>query len=377
MLRILHVVSGLKVGGAEMMLHRLIVASAGEAYDHWVVSLGVSGGMKKRFEDSGIHLISLDFKSAPFFAFIELIKVIRSSNADIVQTWLYHADFLGGLAARIAGIKNIIWGIRTTDIHGGRFGTATIVRKVCAWLSKCVPRLIVCAAEASRKAHVAFGYDARRMLVIPNGFDLSRFVPNPKERLALRHQCGFDEHLVVVGFLGRFHADKDQASFIRAAGIVASAHPNVRFLMVGRDLVTGNVQLQSWVNATGYAERFMLFGERADVPACLTAMDVFCLSSRTEGFPNVVGEAMAMGLPCVVTDVGDAAMLVADTGVVVPKEDAAALAGGIERLLEMSVPQREQLGQRGKARIHSDFSMEKVRVRFETLYEQMTRKESN
>jgi len=110
---------------------------------------------------------------------------------------------------------------------------------------------------------------------------------------------------------------------------------------------------------------------------CLAAMNMFCLSSRTEGFPNVVGEAMAMALPCVVTDVGDAAMLVADTGVVVPKEDSVALARGMERLLAMPVAQREQLGQRAKERIHANFSMERACKRFEMLYEQMTRKESN
>jgi glycosyltransferase involved in cell wall biosynthesis len=147
--------------------------------------------------------------------------------------------------------------------------------------------------------------------------------------------------------------------------------------MVGRELDASNGQLQNWINETGHPNRFVLLGERSDVPACLAAMDIFCLSSRTEGFPNVVGEAMAMGLPCVVTDVGDAAMLVADTGVVVPKENSTALAAGLSQLLAMSSVERGQLGQRAKERIHREFSMDKARERFESLYVQLIKKESS
>jgi len=132
-----------------------------------------------------------------------------------------------------------------------------------------------------------------------------------------------------------------------------------------------NPELAGWIAKTGHTSRFMLLGERRDVPACLSAMDVFCLSSRTEGFPNVVGEAMAMSLPCVVTDVGDAAMLVANTGVVVAKEDANALAAGLSRLVEMTPEARRHLGQMAKARIHAEFTMARARERFEDLYQRL------
>lgn len=145
--------------------------------------------------------------------------------------------------------------------------------------------------------------------------------------------------------------------------------------MVGRGLDANNAQLAQWISATGCADRFVLLGERGDVPVCLAAMDLFCLSSRTEGFPNVVAEAMAMGLPCVVTNVGDAAMLVADTGVVVPKEDSAALALGLGQLLAMTPDARQQLGQKARARIHAEFTMELARERFESIYQRITRKE--
>jgi glycosyltransferase involved in cell wall biosynthesis len=231
-----------------------------------------------------------------------------------------------------------------------------------------VPQTIVCAAEASRRAHVSVGYDATRMLVVPNGFDVARFCASPEQRAAIRNQCGFRSDSLVIGILGRFHPVKDHHNFVRAAGLLAARYPNVRFMMVGRELDANNRELADWIAKAGHESRFALLGERSDVPACLAAMDVFCLSSRTEGFPNVVGEAMAMGLPCVVTDVGDAAMLVTDTGVVVAKEDAEALAAGLSRVIDMTPEARARLGQMAKARIHSEFTMARARERFEDIY---------
>jgi glycosyltransferase involved in cell wall biosynthesis len=155
--------------------------------------------------------------------------------------------------------------------------------------------------------------------------------------------------------------------------LVAKQYINAFFLLIGPGMDTGNKLLADFISATEYSHRFVLLGERSDVPVCLAAMDIFCLSSRTEGFPNVVGEAMAMGLPCVVTDVGDAALLVAETGVVVPKEDSPALAQGISYLLTMTPEDRIQLGQTAKVRIQAMFSMKRTRERFELIYKDITK----
>lgn len=371
---VLHVLSGLKVGGAEMVLYRLIVNSQGGRFTHAVIALHPEGGMRQRFIDVGIEIVALDFKRSPVLNFFRLFFLILRKRPDIVQTWMYHSDLLGGLAARLAGNRNVIWGVRTTEVNAGVSRATAVVRRACAWLSWWVPHSIVCAAEASRRVHVALDYEATRMVVIPNGFDMTGLEATANQQTALRETCGFGVDDVVVGSLGRFNPDKDQENFVRAAGLLAQQNEQVRFLLVGRDLVAGNVQLASWLDQTGYADRFVLLGERADAPVCLAAMDIFCLSSRTEGFPNVVGEAMAMGLPCVVTDVGDVSLLVADAGVVVPKEDYVALAEGIARVMEMTPDARQQLGQKAKARIQAEFTMERTRERFEALYEQVIEK---
>jgi glycosyltransferase involved in cell wall biosynthesis len=376
LMNLLHIIVSFNIGGAELMLKRLIESHHGsKQYRHSVISLRGVGSVGLQLQSRGIQVHALDMRSAldmPF-ALWRLVRLIRTSRPDVVQTWMYHADLLGSLAARLAGNRHVIWGIRTTDVTAGGSHATAAVRQLCAWLSRTVPHTIVCAADASRLAHIAVGYDAARMVVVPNGFDLTHLVAKPEQRDALRLQCGLGAELVAVGYLGRFHPAKDQENFVRAAGLTAQRHSNARFLMVGRGLDANNTQLAQWISATGFADRFVLLGERADVPVCLAAMDFFCLSSRTEGFPNVVGEAMAMGLPCVVTDVGDAAMLVADTGVVVPKEDSAALAFGLGQLLAMTPDARQQLGQKAKARIYAEFSMDRARERFESIYQQITR----
>jgi glycosyltransferase involved in cell wall biosynthesis len=368
----MHVIVGLEVGGAEHMLHRLVLAQQKDstADKCTVVSLTDAGPLGLQLSKDGIDVVALEMRSPLGLLMVvwRLRSLILQRSPNVVQTWMYHADLMGGVAARLAGIKNVIWGVRTTDVKAGGSRATAIVRKVCALLSHFVPHTIVCAAEASRLAHIAVGYDSSRMAVVPNGFDLARLVSTQHQRDARRQQCGLGVDQVVVGYVGRFHPVKDQQNFVRAAGMVAQQHSNARFLMVGRDLDGANVQLAQWIQATGYAERFVLLGERADVPVCLSAMDLFCLSSRNEGFPNVVAEAMAMGLPCVVTDVGDAAMLVADTGVVVPKENSAALAQGMVQLLTLSVQERQALGRSARVRIEQEFSMERCTQRFEAVY---------
>lgn len=372
-MKILHIIVGLDVGGAETMLKRLIESDPASIHETVVVSLTSLGVIGESLRARGVCVHTLGLRSAFGIPLVlwRLVRLIRATRPDIVQTWMYHADLLGGLAARMAGNRHVIWGIRTTDIRAGGSSATVIVRWLCAWISRWVPSVIVCAAEASRQSHIAVGYDATKMVVVPNGCDFAWLKASFEERQSLREQCGINQDEVVLGSLGRFHADKDQENFVRAAGLLAPQYPQLRFFMVGRGLVWDNLQLVEWIDRTGCKDRFVLLGERKDVPQCLAAMDIFCLHSRTEGFPNVLAEAMAMGLPCVTTDVGDAAILLADTGVVVPQGDSAALAQGVERLLALEHDARHALGRRAKALVEAKFSMARARERFEEIYRQV------
>lgn len=369
--RVLHIISGLKVGGAEMALHRLITSSRDSDFEHAVIALTPEGGMRHRFQEDNVKLEVLDFKSSPFIQFWRLTSLIKKNNPDIVSTWMYHADLFGGVAARLAGVRKVIWGVRTTDVTVGGARATAIIRKLCAWLSHFVPEVIICVAEAARCAHVDIGYKRETMVVISNGFDLQNLKATEAQRQTLRKLCGFDASEVVIGSLGRFNAAKDQKNFVSAAGLLVQRFPHIRFLMVGRELELNNIELSAWIQQTGHADLFVLLGERSDVSVCLSAMDIFCLHSRTEGFPNVLGEAMAMALPCVTTDVGDAALLLDNTGIVVSKEDSAALALGLEKLLALTSEERALLGQKARQRINDEFTLSRTKEQFELVYNKM------
>lgn len=375
MINVCHIIVGLDIGGAELMLKRLVESQkANPNYRHSVISLKGVGKVGKQLRELGVDVRDLGMRS--FFdmpsVLWQLVRIIRIEQPDIVQTWMYHADLLGGLAAHLAGNRHVIWGIRTTDIRSCSLATS-FVRRICARLSARVPSVIVCAAESSRQAHVAVGYDATKMFVVPNGYDFSWLHVSSDERKVQRELYGINQNFV-VGSLGRFHADKDQQNFVAAAGLLASKHSQLRFLMVGRGQDWGNKQLVDWIISTGFKDRFVLLGERSDVPQCLAAMDVFCLHSRTEGFPNVLAEAMAMGLPCITTDVGDAAMLLGNAGEVVPKQDSVALARGIEKMLLLDLEARLALGVRAMERVKAEFTMDRASERFESIYRRVLNK---
>ncbi|WP_022964355.1 glycosyltransferase family 4 protein [Halopseudomonas pelagia] len=373
-IRIVHVIVGLNVGGAELMLKRLILSQLNtDRYQHSVISLTGVGEIGRDLRAEGIEVCALNMINAKnvFRAFFDLRKKLDLIRPDIVQTWMYHADLIGGLAAYSVGLRKIIWGIRTTDVKAGGGRVTRGVRKACAVLSYFIPTKIVCAANASRDVHVQVGYNKSKMIIIPNGFDVERLIKDSRSKDKLRTGLGYTSDDIVIGSVGRFNAVKDQKSFIQAAGILAKSHSNVRYLMVGRDIDTDNLALKGWIEETGFPEYFLLLGQRQDVPACLAAMDIFCLHSRTEGFPNVVGEAMVLGKPCVVTDVGDAAYLVQNSGIVVARDNPPELADGLAQMLKLSKSDLDLLGVLGRKRIQSQFTMVHTAHLFETLYDQI------
>jgi glycosyltransferase involved in cell wall biosynthesis len=368
---IVHVIVGLNRGGAEMMLRRLIEANLTSEFknEHCVISLTDIGFHGAFLRERGVAVYAMGLRSSMGLLVVglRLILFLRKLNPDVVQTWMVHSDLIGGIAARLAGVQHVVWGVRTTDYSVESLSTRA-VRWVCARLSCIIPSAIVSAAQASRDSAMHAGYCAKKLLVIHNGFDVASLQIHRGKGEVIREQIGLQSAKLVIGCVGRYNPAKDHVNFVRAAGLVAARHPDCHFLMVGSGLTHSNAELMSHIDATGFAERFVLLGERSDPAACLDAMDIFVLSSCTEGFPNVLGEAMAMGVPCVSTDVGDAAELLGDTGELVPSRIPTALAGAVERLLAKPLAERKALGQRGRERLERGFSIETAARRFDDLY---------
>jgi glycosyltransferase involved in cell wall biosynthesis len=375
--KVVHIIVGLGVGGAETQLRRLIQVNlfSRNNYKHIVISLTELGvhGEALRAQGVEVHALGLRGPLALLLGFFRLMALLRHIQPCIVQTWMVHSDLLGGLAARIVGVRHVIWGVRTTD-YSVESRSTRLVRWLCARLSSRIPDKIVCAAQAALLASNQARYDTRKLMVIPNGFDVVGLRARRGSGAVIRQQCGFDASHVVVGCLGRYNPAKDHANFVRAAGLLVARFAKCRFLMVGRDVHCSNAVLMAQIQATGFADRFVLLGERADPESCLDAMDVFALSSCTEGFPNVLGEAMAMGVPCVCTNVGDAAVLLGDAGPVVPARNAEALAEAMAHWVQMPQSVRQALGRKGQERVQSQFTMDAAARRFNDLYKELMAK---
>jgi glycosyltransferase involved in cell wall biosynthesis len=365
------VITGLELGGAEMMLLKLVSRLRGQ-FSIQVVSLTSRGVVGERLENLDVAVTALDMRSAFDVprGLLELRRVIRQEQPAIVHTWMYHADLLGGIAARLTGVCAVVWCIRNSTLDADTVGPGTrLTRRICALLSHWIPDRIVSCSQAARDIHVQLGYKSSILDVIPNGFELAEFRPDTTSQAELRTELALPAGAEVVGLIGRDDPQKDHETFIQAAGILRTSRSNVHFLLAGAGIDSRNQRLLSLLDSSGLRPFAHLLGLRRDVPRILAGLDVLASSSSYgEAFPNIVGEAMACGVPCVVTDVGDSGLVVGDAGIVVPPRNAVALAGGIESLLQLSGPERERIGQKARRRVAESFDMQVVAGKFAALY---------
>lgn len=369
--RILHVITGLSDGGAEAVLFRLCATDS--ITHHHVVSLMDAGKYGPLLENVGVSVTCLNMPRgrATFTGLSKLWRLIRKERPDVVQTWMYHADLLGGVIARLAGSPNVNWGIHNTTLSPGESTTTTIlVAKLCARLSRFVPRHIVCCAERARTVHVALGYNHDRMRVIPNGYDLAVFRPDEPAGDALRATLAIELDEPLLGFVARYDAQKDHANLLQSLALLKARGLQPKCLLVGTGMESDNQPLIAMVSELGLTGQIRLLGRRDDIPAVMNALDLHVMSSAFgEAFPNVLAEAMACGTPCISTDVGDAAAIVGETGWIVPPRDPEALAGAIAEALALrnaaGWAQRQLAARR---HIVANYAIDKMVERFHAVW---------
>jgi glycosyltransferase involved in cell wall biosynthesis len=363
------VITGLQTGGAETMLLKLLPRLLPDVRPH-VISLTGDGDLGAAMREAGVPVESLgaSIASAPI-ALARLSGRLRALRPDIVQTFLYHGDLVGGLAARLARVPAVVWNVRNSGMQWGEMKPTTRVAiRACAMLSGVVPDRIVCCSRAATLRHAAAGYRADRFVHIANGVDLGRFSPDPAARRTLRAALDIGQEAEVVGHFARLDPQKDHATMLRAFRMLRERRPRARLLLVGRGLEADGGFARAYRDA-GYADADLRFlGRREDVPALMAACDVVASSSLAEAFPNVVAESMACGVPCVVTDVGDSAEIVGTSGHVVPPSDPAALATACEALLGLSAEARRALGDAARRRVADRFEIDAVAARYRRFY---------
>lgn len=375
-MKVLHVITGLDVGGAERMLMRLVLSKPQNTSKTMVVSLTTLGSLGKELRAQGVHVKTLEMSSilSVPLALWRLTKIMNSYSPSIVQTWLYHADLFGGLAAKLAGISHVIWNVRSTAIPQGPFTITYWLIRFCAICSYLIPDRIICCANSAKTAHIKLRYAPHKIIVIPNGYNFSDFELHSNSRVSARLKLGFTDCDFVIGVVGRFDPLKDFKNFVTAASYMSSKCVDIKFLMVGRGNQRSNSILYGWIEEAGLVSKFKLVGEQSDVAYYLSAMDIFCLSSVNEAFPNVVVEAMAMGLPCVVTCAGDAGDILGDDDFVVPVRDSASLSDALLRMYRLDPLDREILGEKNAKKVMKEYAIENIRRKYEEVYEGSSRK---
>lgn len=372
-LHICHIISGLDDGGAEAVLYRL--CRNDNRHRHTVISMRDAGKYGPLLNAAGVTVRCLEMPRGrvTIVSLLRLWRLLRGrERPDLVQTWMYHADLLGGMFAYFARIRCVCWGIHHTSLEPDKSKSTTIlIAKLCAWLSKWVPQKIICCAHKAADAHAALGYDASKLVIIPNGYELAVFQPNPTARERLRAEWNLSDSLPLIGMVGRFHPMKDHAGLIAALERVAAAGMDFHCLLVGAGMEETNPALKDSIDSAGLGDRVHLLGRRDDIPSVMCALDIHVLSSFGEAFPNVLAEAMACGTPCVTTDVGDAAMIVGETGWVTSPGQPEALAGAIIQALQARHNQTtwDERCAAARARIQENFSVEMMAQRYSQIWE--------
>jgi glycosyltransferase involved in cell wall biosynthesis len=370
---VLHTITRLHTGGAETMLAKLIEADLD--LRPVVLSLLQPGVVAGRIRSQNVSVRSLGMREGvpSLVAFAQLIREARRVRPDLVQGWMHHGNLAATCASWAAPHRPpVVWNIRHSLVALAHQKPLTrAVLRLGAGLSR-TTAAVVYNAKVSAHQYETFGFDPGRTVVIPNGFDCEHFRPRPEARSLLSQKFGIDERVQTIGMVARYHPMKDVDNLVEAARRVRASGLDAHLLVVGRGFDQAPPEVETTARAALPPDRLTLAGESHDVARWLSGLDVFVLPSAWgEGFPNILGEATACGVPCVATDVGDSAWIIGPCGSVVPPRDPEALARALARMLELDPEQRRQLGQAARARTIELFSLHRVAQQYEALYERV------
>jgi len=370
--RILHIISGLDTGGAEMMLYKLLVEFSRQGVQSEVISIRKLGPMAEKIEQAGISVhtlnLGLGLRHAAFSVPL-LIWKTRHFAPSVIQGWMYHGNLFATISSLFMSRQVLLcWNIRQTlyDIKKEKRLTAWTI-----WIGKHLskrPSHILYNSNLSAHQHEKYGYSARQTTVVFNGFDLGEFKPDSRSRIGVRRELNIRTRYV-VGHIARFHPKKDHQTFLKATRVIVDEIEDVTFVMVGRGVALSNTTLATYVKECNLGDKMCLLGERLDISRLMTAMDVVVSSSGWgEGFSNVIGEAMSSGALCVVTNVGDSKEIVGDAGIVAPPYSVEGIANGVIRLLKYSTKKRLRIGERGRQRMIQNYSIDNIALQYLQIY---------
>ena len=333
---IIHVITGLNNGGAEGVLFRLCKNDT--KYKHVVISLMGEGKYGPMLQKLGIEILCLNMPQGKItaVALYKLFRIIRFYKPALVQTWMYHADLIGGVISKLAGVKSVFWNIRSSDLDE-KFTKKTtwLIAKTCAFLSYIIPEKTLCCAHRAKDFHVELGYK-KDITVIGNGYDFKSFVSPINCDNVFRSSIGVNKNDLLIGMVARYDPQKDHINFFKALKILKERGYVFKAILVGKDINNLNNCLIESITELNLKDQVFLLDQRTDVHNIMQSLDIHVLSSAYgEAFPNVVAESMFCGTPNVVTNVGDAAYIVGDCGKVVESSSSLSLANAISEYVDL------------------------------------------
>ena len=330
-MKIIHIITGLDDGGSENSLFKL--CKYDKKNKHIVISLTSAGKYKLLLKKIGIKVYCLNANFFSIHKFFYLVKLISFLKPNIIQTWLVHADFVGSIAARLAGIKSIIWNIRYSKLKVSEVKLSTImILKVLSKISSFLPQYILFNSRRAKNIYETHGYDKKKLKFIPNGFNFSDLKPNRHQKKTFKKKIGIKKKTPLIGNVGRYDPTKDHSTLLSALSIIQSKKVRFFCILVGTNIVY-NKKLTNLIKKLKLKNNVKLMKPQINISKVMNGIDLHVLSSITEGFPNVLAESMACGTPCVTTDVGDARFIVGKNGWVVDPNNPNKLANAIEKAL--------------------------------------------
>ncbi|MEW5914177.1 MAG: glycosyltransferase [Thermodesulfobacteriota bacterium] len=358
-LKVCFLLRSLNFGGAERQVVLLAREMVRLGHQVSVLVFYGQGPLEAELRDSGCSVVVLDKQGRwDLLAFLpRLVRAIRGQGAQVLHSYLDVPNALAVLLKPLLGGLSVVWGVRASDMDLSRYGW---LDRLAFGLERLLARgaeLIICNSQAGLEHVRAVGFPAQRLLMIPNAVDSERFRPLPEAGQALRRELGLGPQELLVGLVGRLDPMKDHPNFLEAAALVAAQEPRARFLCLGDGPEDYRRRLASQAEGLGLGQRLIWRPGQREVEQVYSALDVLCSASLYgEGFPNVVAEAMACERVCVVTQVGDAPVVLADCGLTAPPGDPPALAQALLQALHMPAEERAELGRRARRRIKENFA---------------------
>jgi glycosyltransferase involved in cell wall biosynthesis len=367
-IRVLRLINGLQQGGAEESLRKLLVATRQTDAESLVVSLGSDGALRAEIERTGASVIEMGLTRIPSpIKLLTMMRLVRAWKPDVIEGWMVHANVLALLLRWARPRARVIWNVRTSLALSAERPLTRVLTRLGVVLSRRV-EAIVYNSEVSARQHEAIGYSADRTHVIPNGFDTDEFRVARDRQVAARSRWGLPPSAKIIGHVGRWHADKDHATLLAAFARVKVGRPDCVLVMAGAGLDRLNAALMSEIDRHQLRDAVVLLGSVRSPSELYPAFDAFALTSIREGIPNVLGEALACGVPCVSTDVGGCREIIGASAVF-PVGDAGALADALTALIDEPEPERARRAAEGRRRIVESFSLGAYGRRYLALYE--------